>query len=163
YLNTSIGQRVIRDLRNRLYAHLQSMPLRFFTATRTGEIQSRLSNDVAGVQEFVTYTAAGVVADIATVLGTIMAMLVISPLLTLMGAVFSIAPAVVYLVAGLQMIENPGHARVTLGGIVAFTTLQMGLFAPLGYLLHVHVELQGALALFDRIFEYLDLPLEIRD
>ena len=250
YLNTSIGQRVIRDLRNRLYAHLQSMPLRFFTATRTGEIQSRLSNDVGGVQDFVTNTATSVVADIATVLGTIMAMLVISPLLTLislgllpiflwltykagkirratsaqtqqslatltslmqetlsvsgillmklygrqhyarkrfeaenqkltdlevrqhmigswlfmlMGVVFSITPAVVYLVAGLQMIENPGHTRVTLGGIVAFTTLQMGLFAPLGYLLHVHVEFQGALALFDRIFEYLDLPLEIRD
>jgi ATP-binding cassette subfamily B protein len=84
-------------------------------------------------------------------------------LFMVMGVVFSITPAVVYLVAGLQMIENPGHARVTLGGIVAFTTLQMGLFSPLGYLLHVHVELQGALALFDRIFEYLDLPLEIRD
>jgi ATP-binding cassette subfamily B protein len=250
YLNTSIAQRVIRDLRNRLYAHLQSLPLRFFTVTRTGEIQSRLSNDVQGVEDFVTYTATSVLAEIVTVLGTIMAMLVISPLLTLisfgllplflwltykagkvrratseqtqqslasltslmqetlsvsgillmklygrqhyarkrfeaenqkltdlevrqhmigrwlfmlMGTIFSITPAVVYLVAGLQMIENPGHAHITLGGIVAFTTLQFGLFAPLGYLLQMHVELQGALALFDRIFEYLDLPHEIRD
>jgi ABC-type multidrug transport system fused ATPase/permease subunit len=84
-------------------------------------------------------------------------------LFMLMDIIFSITPAVVYLVAGLQMIENPGHARITLGGIVAFTTLQFGLFAPLGYLLQMHVELQGALALFERIFEYLDLPVEIRD
>jgi ATP-binding cassette, subfamily B, bacterial len=250
YLNTSVAQRVVRDLRNRLYAHLQSVPLHFFMATRTGEIQSRLSNDVEGVQDFVTYTATSVLVEIVTVLGTTIAMLLISPLLTLIsfgllplflwltykagkvrratsrqtqqslaaltslmqetlsvsgillmklygrqhyarqrfeaeneqltelqvrqhmvgrwlfmliGTIFTITPAVVYLVAGWQMIANPEHTRITLGGIVAFTTLQFGLFAPLEYLLNMHVELQGALALFDRLFEYLDLPVEIRD
>ena len=58
YLNNVIGQNVMQDLRGALYAHLQSMPLRFFTETRTGEIQSRLANDVGGVQAVVTDTAA---------------------------------------------------------------------------------------------------------
>src|SRR5260370_39061319 len=66
YLNNTIGQRVMRDFRNNLYMHLQSMSLRFFTATRTGEIQSRLSNDVGGVQAVVTNTATRVVSNIAT-------------------------------------------------------------------------------------------------
>ena len=76
YLNNIVGQNVMRDFRNRLYAHLQSMSLRFFTATRTGEIQSRLSNDVGGVQGVVTNTATSIVSNIATVLSTIIAMLV---------------------------------------------------------------------------------------
>src|SRR6266536_5281724 len=85
YLNNVIGQNVMRDFRNRLYQHLQSMSLRFFTATRTGEIQSRLSNDVGGVQGVVTNTATSIVANVATVLSTIIAMLILSPLLTLIS------------------------------------------------------------------------------
>src|SRR5947209_7490009 len=250
YLNNVIGQRVMRDFRNRLYTHLQSMSLRFFTSTRTGEIQSRLSNDVGGVQNVVTDTATSVVANVSTALSTIIAMLYLSPLLTLIslgllplflwitykvgnvrrrtsketqqsmasltammqetlsvsgilltktfgrqkygqqqfetenqklmnlevrqqmigrwffmfiGTFFSITPAVVYLVAGWQIIHNPINAGITLGGIVAFTTLQSRLFFPICQLLSVQVEIQGALALFDRIFEYLDLPIEIKD
>jgi len=248
YLNNIIGQQVMRDFRNKLYHHLQSMSLRFFTSTRTGEIQSRLSNDVGGVQGVVTDTATSVVSNISTALSTIIAMLYLSPLLTLIslgllpiflwitykignvrratskqtqqslasltammqetlsvsgillsktfgrqkyaedrfqkenqkltdlevrqqmigrwffmfiGTFFSITPAIVYLVAGWQIIHNvPG---VTLGSIDAFTTLQSRLFFPIGQLLNVQVEIQGALALFDRIFEYLDLPIEIKD
>src|SRR4030081_1204333 len=250
YLNNVIGQKVMRDFRNKLYNHLQSMTLRFFTSTRTGEIQSRLSNDVGGVQNVVTDTATSVVSNISTALSTIIAMLFISPLLTLIslgllpiflwitykvgnvrrltsketqqslasltammqetlsvsgilliktfgrqkyaqkqfedenqkladlevrqqmigrwffmfiGTFFSITPAVVYLVAGLQIINNPLHAGISLGGIVAFTTLQSRLFFPIGQLLNVQVDIQGALALFDRIFEYLDLPIDIQD
>lgn len=250
YLNNVIGQQVMRDFRNKLYEHLQSMSLRFFTSTRTGEIQSRLSNDVGGVQGVVTNTATSVVSNISTVLSTIIAMLFISPLLTLIslglmpiflwitykvgnvrrttsketqqsmasltalmqetlsvsgilltktfgrqkyaqdrfekenqtltnlevrqqmigrwffmfiGIFFSIIPAVVYLVAGLQIIHNPVNPPISLGGIVAFTTLQSRLFFPIGQLLNVQVEIQGALALFDRIFEYLDMPIEIQD
>src|SRR6266536_2938521 len=85
YLNNVIGQNVMRDFRNRLYQHLQSMSLRFFTATRTGEIQSRLSNDVGGVQGVVTNTATSTVANIATFLSTIIAMIILSPLLTLIS------------------------------------------------------------------------------
>jgi ATP-binding cassette subfamily B protein len=249
YLNNLIGQNVMRDFRNRLYEHLQSMSLRFFTATRTGEIQSRLSNDVGGVEGVVTNTATSIVANISTALSTIIAMFFISPLLTLVslgllpiflwitykvgkvrrvttkktqqsmasltammqetlsvsgillmktfgrqkmasdrfkvenqnltnleirqqmigrwffmfiGTFFSITPAIVYLIAGWQIIHSL-HATITLGGIVAFTTLQSRLFFPVGQLLNIQVEIQGALALFDRIFEYLDLPVDIQD
>lgn len=252
YLNNTVGQNLMRDFRNRLYAHLQRMPLRFFTATRTGEIQSRLTNDVGGVQGVVTNTATTIVSNLSTVLSTIIAMALISPLLTLIslgllplflwitykvgtirrttskqtqqsmarlsammqetlsvsgillvktfgreqyaqakfeqenqrltalevrqqmigrwffmltGTFFSVLPAFVYLIAGWQIIKNDPVFGVgmTLGTIVAFTTLQNRLFFPLGQLLGVQVEIQGALALFDRIFEYLDLPSEITD
>src|SRR5947207_4509583 len=79
------------------------------------------------------------------------------------GVFFSITPAIVYLVAGTQIIHNPAGAPISLGGIVAFTTLQSRLFFPIGQLLNIQVDVQGALALFDRIFEYLDLPIEIKD
>jgi ATP-binding cassette subfamily B protein len=251
YLNNVIGQNVMRDFRNRLYDHLQNMSLRFYTSARTGEIQSRLSNDVGGVQGVVTNTATSVVSNISTALSTIIAMIFISPILTLIslgllplflwitykvgnvrrvtsketqesmasltsmmqetlsvsgilltktfgrqkyaqerfekenqrmtdlevrqqmigrwffmfiGTFFSITPAVVYLVAGWMIIHStPGHAGISLGGIVAFTTLQSRLFFPIGQLLNVQVDIQGALALFDRIFEYLDMPIEIKD
>src|SRR5947209_2998364 len=250
YLNNVIGQNVMRDFRNKLYQHLQSMSLRFFTATRTGEIQSRLSKDVGGVQGVVTNTGTSVVANVSTALSTVSAMAYLSPLLTLVslgllpiflwitykvgnvrrttskdtqkslasltammqetlsvsgillmktfgrqklaqeqfekenqnltdlevrqqmigrwffmfiGTFFSITPAIVYLIAGLQIINNPLHASISLGGIVAFTTLQSRLFFPVGQLLSVQVDIQGALALFDRIFEYLDLPIDIQD
>jgi ATP-binding cassette subfamily B protein len=252
YLNNLVGQRVMRDLRNNLYAHLQAMSLRFFSATRTGEIQSRLSNDVGGIQNVITNTATSVVSNITTTLSTIVAMFILSWQLTavslallpvflyityrvgsirreiskntqrsmadmtvlteetlsvsgilltktfgrqaqssarfegenqrladlqlrqqmvgrwffmLISTFFTITPAVVYYVAGRMILGTPvGQVpAITVGGIVAFTTLQRGLFFPLGQLLNVQVELQGALALFDRIFEYLDLPIEIQD
>lgn len=250
YLNNIIGQNVMRDFRNRLYQHLQSMSLRFFTGTRTGEIQSRLSNDVGGVQSVVTDTATSIVSNFTTVASTIIAMAFISVPLTLVslgllpvflwittkvgnvrrqtsketqkslasltammqetlsvsgillmktfgrqkyaqqqfedenqkltnlevrqqmigrwffmliGTFFSIIPALIYLIAGLQIINSHGVAPITLGGIVAFTTLQSRLFFPIGQLLSTQVEIQGALALFDRIFEYLDLPIDIKD
>ncbi|HEY6406718.1 MAG TPA: ABC transporter ATP-binding protein, partial [Ktedonobacteraceae bacterium] len=79
----------------------------------------------------------------------------------LIGTFFSIMPAIIYLVAGYQIIK--GVPGISLGTIVAFTTLQSRLFFPIGQLLNVQVEIQGALALFDRIFEYLDLPIEIQN
>ncbi|ACZ40819.1 ABC transporter ATP-binding protein [Sphaerobacter thermophilus] len=248
YLSNVVGQRVMRDLRNALYAHLQRMPLRFFTSTRTGEIQSRLANDVGGIQQVVTSTAATIVSNIATVGSTIVLMAAIDVQLTLLslalapiflvvtrrvGALrrelststqrsladltaitqetlsvsgvlltktfgrqreaterfatenerlaglqirqqmigrwffmvinvfFSITPGLVYWVAGRSIIG--GDTELTIGSIVAFTTLQSRLFFPLGQLLNVHVDVQGALALFDRIFEYLDLQPEITD
>ncbi len=254
YLNNVVGQQVMRDLRNRLYDHLQRMALRFFTDTRTGEIQSRLTNDVGGVQNVVTNTASSIVSNITTVLSTIVAMLIISWPLTLLslclvplflwltyrvgnvrrglsketqksladltammeetlsvsgvlltktfgrqqhetrrfskenqrlmslvvrqqmvgrwfmmfiGTFFSISPALVYWLAGYITFggaESSGLLHsITIGDIVAFTTLQSRLFFPIGQLLSVQVDIQGALALFDRIFEYLDLPLEITD
>ncbi len=82
YLNNSIGQRVMQDLRTALYSHLQRMPLRFFTETKTGEIQSRLANDVGGVQGVVTDTASSVASNLAITIGTIAAMVFIDWRLT---------------------------------------------------------------------------------
>lgn len=248
YLNNTVGQSVMRDLRVRLYSHLQKQSLRFFTATRTGEIQSRISNDVNGVQQVVTNTASSVVSNIATVVSTLAIMFVIDVRLTLLslaltplfsivtrrvgrirrnisnqtqrrladmtattqetlsvsgvlltktfgrqeeeierfaeqnddiadlqvrqqmigrwffmmiGTAFSIMPALIYLVAGRAIIN--GDPNLTIGAIVAFTTLQSRLFMPLGQLFNVHVEIQSAMAMFDRIFEYLDLEPEIYD
>jgi ATP-binding cassette subfamily B protein len=249
YLNNVIGQHVMQDLRNTLYEHLQRLPLRFFTETRTGEIQSRLANDVGGVQSVVTDTASSVFANTVIAISTIGAMLLLDWRLTalslailpfflfltyrvgkirrrlstmtqasladmsaiteetvsvsgmlltktfgqqeqtvgryreasarlarlqirqsmvgrwffmIVGTVFSITPAFVYWLAGWLAIQGDPTAP-SIGDIVAFTTLQSRLFFPLGQLLNVQVELQGALALFDRIFEYLDLPTEIAD
>jgi ATP-binding cassette subfamily B protein len=249
YLNNVIGQNVMHDLRTALYAHLQKMPLRFFTDNKTGEIQSRLANDVGGVQSVVTDTAASLTSNIAIALSTIVAMFIIDWRLTLLslgmlpffmyltfrvgkvnrevrgetqkslaemsaateetlsvsgmllsktfgqqqtaidrfsklnrrlaslqirqamvgrwffmiiGTIFSITPAFVYWLAGYLAIQNDPHAP-TIGDIVAFTTLQSRLFFPLGQLLNVQVEIQGALALFDRIFEYLNLDPVIVD
>jgi len=248
YLSNVVGQNVMNDLRQALYTHLQWMPLRFFTETRTGEIQSRIGNDVNGVQSVVTDTAASLLSNFATVATTVIAMLVIDWRLTalslgmlpvfayityrvgkvrrevsgmtqrslaevsaitqeslsvsgillsktfgqqqasiekfrresrrlgdlqirqqmigrwffaLIGTFFSIAPAFVYLLAGSLIIGGDTH--VSIGTIVAFTTLQSRLFFPLGQLLGVQVEIQGALALFDRIFEYLEMQPEITD
>ncbi len=258
YLNAVVGQRVMQDLRIALYSHLQRLPLRFFTATRTGEIQSRLANDVGGVDNVITNTATSIVSNLTRAAATIAGMLVLSWQLTLLSLAllplfilvtvrvgeirrrvssdtqatladlsalaeetlsvsgilltkvfgretfarqryaretgrltalmirqqmvgrwffgfistfFSIIPAIVYLVAGAMLFgaHQGGHAGFntsganSIGTIVAFTTLQSGLFFPLGQLLNIQVEIQGAFALFDRIFEYIDLPLEIVD
>ena len=249
YLNNVIGQNVMQDLRGALYGHLQRMPLRFFTETRTGEIQSRLANDVGGVQSVVTDTASSFTSNLATALSTIIAMFIIDWRLTflslgltpfflyltyrvgkvrrevseetqkslaemsamtqetlsvsgillsktfgqqenavrrfrginqvlaglqirqamvgrwffmIIGTIFSITPAFVYWLAGYLAINGDPSAP-TIGDIVAFTTLQSRLYFPLGQLLSVQVEIQGALALFDRIFEYLEMDPEIVD
>ena len=247
-VTNQVGQKVMEDLRDTLYSHLQSMSLRFFTSTRTGEIQSRLANDVGGVQTVVTSTAATIVSNIVTVLSTVVAMLIISWPLTLISlfftplfavltrrvgrtrqqvareaqeskaemsaiteetlsvsgilltkvfdrqrdevarfrkesrrlaelsvrqvmvgqsffalvqAFFSITPALIYLAAGLAL---AGHlSPISAGTLVAFTTLQTRLFFPVGQMLQVTVEVQTSLALFERVFEYLDLPFDLTD
>ncbi|MHB1575573.1 MAG: ABC transporter ATP-binding protein [Candidatus Dormibacteria bacterium] len=249
YLNAVVGQRMMQDLRVALYSHLQSLPLRFFTATRTGEIQSRLTNDVGGVDSVITNTATSIVSNLTRTAATLTGMAVLSWQLTLISVVmmpvflvvtarvgevrrkvssdtqatladlsaiaeetlsvsgillskvygrekvthkryvdetgrltnlmirqqmvgrwffgfistfFSILPAVVYLVAGL-FLHAGLRGGVSVGTLVAFTTFQSQLFFPIGQLLNIQVELQGALALFDRIFQYLDEKVEIED
>lgn len=250
YLVTSIGQNVMRDFRNTLYCKLQSMSFRFFTSTRTGEIQSRLSNDINGAQNAVTDTFTMSITSFLNALITIVVMFYISPLLTLISTVllplflwityktgklrrttssatqqtmaslhalmqetlsvsgilliktlgrqkmvqerfkkenqkltdqgieqrmigrwimflfnnfFTFTPAVIYIVAGWQIIKNGGNTTITIGGIVAFTALQSRLFSTFGQFFPLQLNMQGALALFDRIFEYIDLPVEIQD
>jgi ATP-binding cassette subfamily B protein len=247
YETTKVGQLVMRDLRERLYSHLETLSLAFFTGTKTGEIQSRLANDVGGVQTVVTTTASSILANVVIFVSTIVAMVIISWQLTIVAVItvpaffwltklvgdrrrrvsrstqealaamsaiseetlsvsgvllakvfgnqgrdigryqrenqrladlevrqqmigqgfyavvqafLSITPAAVYLIAGLLM----AHGQpVSAGTIVAFTTLQTRLYFPIGQLLQVSVELRSSLALFDRIFEYLDLKPDITD
>ncbi len=240
-ISTTVGQRVMHDLRTRVYAHLQRMSLAFFTRTRTGEVQSRLANDIGGMQSVVTSTATSIVSNLTTVVASVVAMLVLDWRLTLasltllpvfvwisrkvgderkritaqrqrklavmssmvqeslsvsgillgrtmgqspeltrrfteasgeladLGVQSSMAgrwrqstiqivmaamPALIYWVSGMTSV-------VSIGTVVAFTTLQAGLFRPTVSLLRTGVEVQSSLALFGRIFEYLDLPVDI--
>src|SRR5690349_14512149 len=247
YETTMVGQHVMRDLRDRLYSHLETLSLAFFTGTKTGEIQSRLANDVGGVQTVVTTTASTILANVVIFISTIVAMIILSWQLTIVAVItvpaffwltkavgdrrrrvsrstqeslaamsaiseetlsvsgvllakvfgnqardiaryrqenqrladlevrqqmigqgfyavvqsfLSITPALIYLTAGL-LIAN--HHAVSAGTIVAFTTLQTRLYFPIGQLLQVSVELRSSLALFDRVFEYLDVVPDIVD
>ncbi len=248
YLTTVLGNRVMQSLRDRLFAHLQRMHLGFFTSTRTGSIQSRLDNDVGGVQSVVTDTASSILGNVVTVVASVIAMLALSWQLSLVAFVllpvflvlqirvgrvrrkiaastqsslsemsaitqetlsvsgvllakvfgrqgheiaryrdendrqttlqirqtmsgqsffavvtgfFALIPAVVYLVAGL--LASGGAAGISAGTLVAFTTLQTRLLFPIVNLLRVSLDVQTSLALFGRIFEYLDLTPSLRD
>jgi ATP-binding cassette, subfamily B, bacterial len=247
YLTTSLGNRVMQDLRNRLFVHLESMHLGFFTGTRTGDIQSRLGNDVGGVESVVTQTASSILSNAVTVIASLVGMLLLSWQLTLVavallpvfvllqvqvgrvrrriaartqtslsemssitqeslsvsgvllakifnrqpfeiaryrtenetqaalqvrqamtgqmffatvGTFFGITPALVYLVAGLTAHRS---GLLSAGTLVAFTTLQTRLLFPIVNLLRVALDVQTSLALFARIFAYLDLKPAIVD
>jgi ATP-binding cassette subfamily B protein len=246
WLSNSVGQRVMHELRSAVYRHLQRLSLAFFTRTRTGEVQSRIANDIGGVENVVTNTATSIVSNLTTVLATIVAMflldwrlaafsLVLLPLFLwltrrvgaerkritterqetmadistlveeslsvsgiLLGktmgrsrelaerftsesaqladlevrqrmagrwvmasiqATFAIMPALVYWFAG-QSFATGGNA-ISIGTLVAFTTLQTRLFFPIGQLLSIGIDIQTSLAMFDRVFEYLDLEIDI--
>lgn len=248
YISTTVGQDVMHDLRSTVYARLQQMPLAFFTSTRTGEVQSRLANDIGGMQSTVTSTATSLVSNFTTVLASVVAMVALDWRLTLVSLmmlplfvwisrrvgderrritgqkqrqlasmsaiveeslsvsgillgrtmgrspalvddfaresrglvdleirasmagrwrqstiqiVLAAMPAIIYWVAGLTVAT--GHPLVSVGTLVAFTTLQAGLLRPMVQLLYTGVEVQSSLALFGRIFEYLDLEPDIEE
>jgi len=121
YLTTVVGQRVMQDLRNRLYEHLQSMSLRFFTDTRTGELQSRLQNDVGGVQNVVTNTASSVLSNIVTVLSSVVAMVLLSWQLTLLS--LAVVPVFVYLTWRVGRVRRriSGETQESLAELSALT------------------------------------------
>ncbi|WP_237322918.1 ABC transporter ATP-binding protein [Streptomyces sp. JJ36] len=247
-LSTTVGQRVMHDLRTGVYAKLQRMPLAFFTRTRTGEVQSRIANDIGGMQATVTSTATSLVSNLTSVVATIAAMLALEWRLTVVsllllpvfvwisrrvgrerktittqrqkqmaalsalvteslsvsgillgrtmgradsltrnfagesdrlaeleirshmagrwrmatiGIVMAALPALLYWSAGLLL--HFGGPSFSLGTLVAFVTLQQGLLRPAVSLLSTGVEMQTSLALFQRIFEYLDLPVDIAE
>src|SRR5881394_2008304 len=242
-LSNQVGQRVMHDLRAAVFRHLQRLSLAFFTRTRTGEVQSRISNDIGGVQNVVTNTATSIASNVTTVVATMVGMLVLSwelalfafaliPLFAfltrrvgnerrriakttqetladissivqeslsvsgiLLGKTmgrgdeladrfeteslrladlevrqrmagrwvmasiqtsFAVMPAAVYWLGGTVFSDS-----ISIATIVAFTTLQARLFFPVGSLLGVGLDIQTSLALFDRIFEYLDTPVDI--
>ena len=77
-LSNQVGQRVMHDLRTAVFRHLQRLSLAFFTRTRTGEVQSRISNDIGGVQSVVTSTATSIVSNVTTVIATMIGMIALS-------------------------------------------------------------------------------------
>ncbi|MFE0100513.1 ABC transporter ATP-binding protein [Streptomyces sp. NPDC059009] len=245
-ISTTVGQRVMHDLRTAVYGRLQRMSLAFFTRTRTGEVQSRIANDIGGMQATVTSTATSLVSNLTSVIATIVAMLALDWRLTVVSllllpvfvwisrkvgrerkkiatqrqkqmaamaatvteslsvsgillgrtmgradslthafadeserlvdlevrsnmagrwrmAVITIVmaamPAVIYWAAGIAF--QLGGPTVSIGTLVAFVSLQQGLFRPTVSLLSTGVQIQTSLALFQRIFEYLDLPIDI--
>src|ERR1700727_1597337 len=93
YLTEVVGNRVLQELRNRLFEHLEQLSLAFYTATRSGEVQSRLANDVGGVQTTITSTASSVLSNVVTLVSSVVAMLLLSPLLTLIS--LAVAPVFV--------------------------------------------------------------------
>ncbi|NEC88432.1 ABC transporter ATP-binding protein [Streptomyces sp. SID12501] len=247
-ISTTVGQRVMHDLRTAVYGRLQNMSLAFFTRTRTGEVQSRIANDIGGMQATVTSTATSLVSNFTSVVATIVAMVALDWRLTVVsllllpvfvwisrrvgnerkrittqrqkqmaamaatvteslsvsgillgrtmgrsdsltqsfaaeseslvdlevrasmagrwrmaviGIVMSAMPAVIYWAAGLAF--QFGGPTVSIGTLVAFVSLQQGLFRPAVSLLSTGVQIQASLALFQRIFEYLDLPIDITE
>lgn len=164
WLTSSVGNRVTGDLRVRLFEHLQSMELAFFTRTKTGVIQSRLQNDVGAVSGVLTNTLTSILGNVVTVIASLAAMIVIDWRLTLIAVVqvlMASVPAVIYLVSGYLIAG--GTDTLTAGTIVAFTTVQARLLQPLTGLMRVALDLQTSSAVFARIFEYLDMTPQIRD
>lgn len=247
-ISTTVGQRVMHDLRTAVYDRLQRMPLAFFTRTRTGEVQSRIANDIGGMQATVTSTATSLVSNLTSVVATVVAMLALDWRLTVVsllllplfvwvsrrvgaerkkitsqrqkqmatmsamvteslsvsgillgrtmgrsesltqqfaqeserlvdlevrsnmagrwrmstiGIVMAAMPALIYWAAGVAL--QAGGPAVSIGTLVAFVSLQQGLLRPTVSLLSTGVQVQTSLALFARIFEYLDLPIDITE
>jgi ATP-binding cassette subfamily B protein len=244
YMSNSVGQRVMHDLRTAVYRHLQKMSLAFFTRTRTGEVQSRIANDIGGLESVVTTTATSIASNVTTVIASVVAMCLLDWRLALISLVFvppsvwmtrrvgqmrrritteqqrrladmsalvaeslsvsgimlgktmgrgedlaerftgeskgiadlevrsrmagrwmmatiqfafAAQPAIIYWIAGQSFLGS----TISIGTLVAFTTLQTRLLFPVQSLLSVQTDVQSSLALFDRIFEYLDLPVDI--
>ncbi|MEU0658232.1 MULTISPECIES: ABC transporter ATP-binding protein [Streptomyces] len=247
-ISTTVGQRVMHDLRTAVYGRLQRMPLAFFTRTRTGEVQSRIANDIGGMQATVTSTATSLVSNLTAVVATVVAMLALDWRLTVVsllllpvfvwisrrvgrerkrittqrqgqmaamaatvteslsvsgillgrtmgradsltkafaaeserlvdlevrssmagrwrmstiGIVMAAMPAMLYWAAGLAL--QAGGPAISIGTLVAFVSLQQGLFRPAVSLLSTGVDIQTSMALFQRIFEYLDLRVDITE
>ncbi|MFJ1991609.1 ABC transporter ATP-binding protein [Streptomyces asiaticus] len=247
-ISTTVGQRVMHDLRTAVYDRLQRMPLAFFTRTSTGEVQSRIANDIGGMQATVTSTATSLVSNLTSVVASVVAMLALDWRLTVVsllllpvfvwisrrvgaerkkitsqrqkqmaamsamvteslsvsgillgrsmgrsesltqqfaqeserlvglevrsnmagrwrmstiGIVMAAMPALIYWAAGIAL--QAGGPAVSIGTLVAFVSLQQGLLRPTVSLLSTGVQVQTSLALFARIFEYLDLPIDITE
>ena len=246
WISTKVGQQVMHALRTAVFSHLQRQSIAFFTRTRTGEVQSRIQNDIGGMESVVTSTATSIASNLTTVVASAVAMVALSWRLSLISLVvmppaiyltrkvagmrraitaqqqreladlnvtieeglsvsgvqlaktmgtapslirrftdssarlidlelrsqlagrwrmsslsiiFAAIPAIIYLSAGLPFTAG----AISIGTLIAFTTLQNNLFRPITGLLSTSVSVISSLALFQRIFEYLDLPVEVDD
>jgi ATP-binding cassette subfamily B protein len=240
WISTKVGQHVMHELRTSVFTHLQRQSIAFFTRTRTGEVQSRIQNDIGGMESVVTSTATSIAVATAIAMAalswrlSLISLIVMPPAIFLtrkvakmrraitaeqqheladlnvtieeglsvngvqlaktmgtgpalvrrftsssarlielelrsqlagrwrmasLSIIFAAIPAVIYLAAGLPVTAG----TVSIGTLIAFTTLQNSLFRPITGLLNTGVSVISSLALFARIFEYLDLPVEVNE
>jgi ATP-binding cassette, subfamily B, bacterial len=247
YLNSLVGEGIMRDIRTNLVSHLHRMPISFFTGTKTGEIMNRVSNDVDNIDNVVTGTLTQIVTNVVIIVTTLVAMFVwdwrlallsaiVVPLMILplgpvgrkmyavrrktreqrdqiesitqetlsisgitliksfareafeskrfysagttlmnleirlamvgrwflasVAAMVIIGPVIVWLGGGWLAIER----ELQIGVIVAFVSfIQTRLYGPAAALAGIQVQFVSALAVFERIFEYLDLKTEAYD
>ncbi|MFL5338338.1 MAG: ABC transporter transmembrane domain-containing protein, partial [Geminicoccaceae bacterium] len=121
YLTTALGNQVMKNLRDRLFAHLQSMELSFFTGTKTGAIQSRLANDVGGVQSVVTDTASSILSNAVTVIASLVAMALLSWQLTLVALALLPLFVVLQIRVGRVRRRIAGQTQSSLSDMTAIT------------------------------------------
>jgi len=246
YLSARMGEGIIFDLRQEMYAHLQRMSLRFFTHTKSGDIISRFTNDVVGAQSAVTGTLPNITTNVITLVSTLAVMIsiewrlallsvVVLPLFLLparrvgrilrrirrqameynaemsssinetlgingallvktfgrqrqeveqfrdtnrrvrdigvrralvgrwfflgLGIASAIGTALIYWAGGHLVLSE----AITVGTIVAFAAYLVRLYGPISALSNVQVEFATSMVSFERVFEYLDLPVEIQD
>ncbi|HKZ85875.1 MAG TPA: ABC transporter ATP-binding protein [Anaerolineae bacterium] len=246
YTSAKMGEGLICDLRQALYAHMQRMSLRFFTHTKTGEIMARLNNDVVGAQRAITGTLIGIITNLINVVFTLAIMLSLEWRLTLLGVTIlplfilpsrrvarvlrditrqqmdlngqmsaqmnetlnvsgallmklfgrqpenfkkfrerseavrdiGVRSAVVgqWFFLGLGLVSAVGTALVfwigghlvfqgvfTVGTIVAFAAYLIQLYGPISGLVNARVDFATSMVSFERVFEVIDLPVEIDD
>jgi ATP-binding cassette subfamily B protein len=248
YLNMRTGLTVMEDLRLAVYGHLQKLPLSFFTSTRTGDLQTRISGDVSSTQMLLTDTLGVLLSNSVVVISAVIAMLVISWQLSIVALVtlpiftlamfkvgkrrreltrrtqkslsdltsrtgetlsvsgvmlsktfgreadqfesfkqnsselttlslrqamtgqrfsvviqtfFTMTPAIIWLIGGYFIIK--ADSSISMGDIVAFTAIQARLLFPMAGLFMRGIQISSSIALFDRIFEYLDIDPKIKD
>lgn len=246
WMSTRIGQTIMHTLRTSVFANVQRQSLGFFTKHKGGEIQSRLTNDISGMQSVITSTATSIASNVTTAIATVAAMIALSPTLSLlslfvlppaiyltrkvaltrrritaqhqeamanmlqhitenlslsgarltktigaqarvardfdsvshslieleiesqlagrwrmatMQIIFAVIPALVYLLAGLPATSE----GMTIGTLIAFSALQSQVFRPMTGLLNVGAQWITSMALFSRIFEFLDLVPQIKE
>ena len=246
YINTWIAQHITYDMRNQMYGHLQKMSQRFFTTSRQGDVITRMTSDIDGVQQVITNTFTSILSNVITLIIAMVAMfrknwvlaligMVIVPLFTiptrragrtrwkfanesqacndeingilnetlsvsgqLLSKLFgreqyeyrryeeansrmirlniregmagrwfrvilstftSIGPMLIYLVGGILMIRY--NQDLTIGDITVLVALLGRMYMPVNSLLNIQVDWMRAMALFSRIFDYFDIPVEI--
>ncbi|MFZ2674180.1 MAG: ABC transporter ATP-binding protein [Trichococcus flocculiformis] len=247
YVNVWMAENITYDMRNKMYSHLQRMSHRFFTTSKQGDIITRMTSDIGGVQSVLTGTWTSILQNFATLTVALVTMYTKSPLLATIGIVVvplfilptkrvgkrrweitlesrkhnddinqilnetlsvsgqllsklfvtenyefdryqeankqmirlnikesmagkwfrvvinvftNIGPMLIYLVGGILIIEY-GNTDLTIGDITVMVALLGRMYGPVNSLLNIQVDMIRSMALFDRIFEYFDLPVEI--
>ncbi|WP_373758063.1 ABC transporter ATP-binding protein [Jeotgalibaca porci] len=249
YLGSWLSQNIGKDMRNHMYGHLQKLSQGFYSSGKQGEIITRMTSDISGVQSFVTGTLTQTIANLATLTTSMIAMfqmngalaivaILIVPLLIfpiklvgkkrweltnesqdlndeaneLLNETLSVSgqqlvklftkeeaeyaryssinenlttvkikeatvgrwfrmiaqtfveagPMFIYLVGGFMLFVN-NHQGLTVGDITVLVALMSRMYRPLMQLMDIHIEFIRSLALFTRIFDYLDMPVDIEN